>query len=435
MNEYTRREEIFWTLVTVCILVPSVAVGIWRLMVAEGPMVTDPAHLLAERDAKQAATDFANGRCAKSATKLDEEVGVFQSRAAQAEREAREAAERSKAKATGETTFVIPWAATSPTLKQAKALEQGKCRAASEAAAGIRDNARAAWKAVSSAASLAEPTDEKAQQDVARQLLKLFKEPGVDLKALAAHADTAQKELAARLDRATKARETQLVRGSLPEGLLPRGAAIGVGVGVSLAALIVSYVSVRSAALRRARVLVALRRFQNTPEAGLQAAAIVRLASHHNAGEPGLVIGASVGGLISALFTPSQSPSVFFADVFVAGSMGGLLVGLACQWLVRTMNDGKRWRERTKELGDLEKPSIPIALVLGGVTVGLERQFIRYFDTLPIADAALVVQTLAQQAEERIMAAAEMAAQQAQGGPHMAAGGAPGMQPGWGPPA
>ncbi len=431
MNEYTRREEIFWTLVTVCILVPSVAVGIWRLMVAEGPMVTDPAALVAERDAKLAATEYANGRCAKSATKLGEEVGVFQSRAAQAEREAREAAERSKTKTTGETAFVIPWAATSLTLKQAKALEQGKCRAASEAAAGSSDNARAAWKAVSSAAGLAEPTDDKAQQDVARQLVKVFKEPSVDLKALSAHADKAQKDLAARLEQATKALETQLVRASLPEGLLARGAAIGVGVGVSLAALIVSYVSVRSAALRRARLLVALRRFQNTPEAGLQAAAIVRLASHHNAGEPGLVIGASVGSLLAALLTPSQSPNVFFADVFVAGAMGGLLVGLACQWLVRTLNDGKRWRERTKELGDLEKPSIPIALVLGGVTVGLERQFIRYFETLAIADAALVVQTLAQQAEERILAAAEMAAQQAQG----AGGAVPGAPAGWGPPA
>ena len=44
------------------------------------------------------------------------------------------------------------------------------------------------------------------------------------------------------------------------------------------------------------KLLVALRRFANTPEAGLQAAAIVRLAAHHNGGEPGMVIGASLGG-------------------------------------------------------------------------------------------------------------------------------------------
>jgi hypothetical protein len=90
--------------------------------------------------------------------------------------------------------------------------------------------------------------------------------------------------------------------------------------------------------------------------------------------------------------------------------MGGLLFGLALQWLVRTVSGVGRWRERARELGNIEKPTIPIPLVLGGVTAGLEKQFLRYFEALPVADAAVVVQKLAAQAEEQILQAAEAGA-------------------------
>ena len=162
--------------------------------------------------------------------------------------------------------------------------------------------------------------------------------------------------------------------------------------------------------MRRAKLLLALRRFANTPEAGLQAAAIVRLAAHHNGGEPGMVLGAALGGLLAALLAPSDNPNVFMADLFVAGAMGGLLLGLAGQWIVRTVFAVARWRQRTQELGEVEKPTIPVALVLGGVSHGLEKQFLRYFEALPIGDAAAWVQTVATQAEEQILAAAEAAA-------------------------
>jgi len=49
------------------------------------------------------------------------------------------------------------------------------------------------------------------------------------------------------------------------------------------------------------------------------------------------------------------------------------------------------------------------------VTPGLEKQFLRYFEALPVADAATVVQKLAAQAEEQILAAADAAAQQQPG--------------------
>ncbi|MSP25852.1 MAG: hypothetical protein EXR75_11970 [Myxococcales bacterium] len=423
MNEYTRREEIFWTLVAVCILVPSVAIGIIRLMRAEGPMVTDPAAATRELAADGAATAFS--KCPKNAASFREEISVFQSRAALAEREAREAAAKSRVKPLEAPTSNIPWTAAERVIKLAKSLEQGRCRKWTEEAVGPDDTASAAWKAVASAANasatnLPEGTDDTARQKMAQELNKNFNDAKIDLKALVAHATKAQLKLIERLTTARNARVTQLIRGKLPEGLVQRGPAIGIGVGVSLAALLVSYASVRSASMRRARTLGGLRRFANTQDAGLQAAGIVRIAAHHNGGEPGLVIGASVGGLLAALLAPHESPSVYIADLFVAGSMGGLLIGLAGQWLHRTLSEGKHWRERAKELSDIEKPTVPMALVLGGVTPGLEKQFMRYFATLPIADAAVVVEKLAQQAEEQILAAAELAAQQSQ---------APGVEP------
>ena len=125
-----------------------------------------------------------------------------------------------------------------------------------------------------------------------------------------------------------------------------------------------------------------------------------------------MVVGAALGGLLAAGLSPTDNPNIFIADLFVAGSMGGLLIGLAGQWLLRTLSGVSRWRERTKELGDIEKPTIPVALILSGVTPGLEKQFLRYFEALPVGDAATVVQKLAAQAEEKIIAAAEAANQQ-----------------------
>jgi hypothetical protein len=435
LNEYTRREEIRWTLVTVFVLVPAVAVAIVRLVLAEGPMVTDPKAIAAEGRAAAAKNDLSRVRCVKAANMLAEDFPVFATRAEQAEKTAKEAAEKAAQRPFGrppepveKVDYEIPWTLAAPLLKHAKALHQGRCRQLVEAAAGASKEADDAWVAVRDLAKTEDPgKDGKAQQAIARKLLTLLSK--APLKELAAHTELGESALGAALEAATKAKANALVRAPLPQGLFPRGTAIGVGVAVALAALIVSYVSVRSASVRRGKALIALRRFANTPEAGLQAAAIVRLAAHHNGGEPGMVIGAALGGLLAAIASPTDNPNVFVADLFVAGSMGGLLIGLAVQWMSRTISGVSRWRERTKELGDIEKPTIPVALILGGVTTGLEKQFLRYFEALPVADAAMVVQKLAAQAEEQIIAAAEAAAQQSMRVPPAGAAGPWGAPP------
>ncbi|MEM1031918.1 MAG: hypothetical protein AAGN82_16335 [Myxococcota bacterium] len=398
MNEYTRREEIQWTLITVFILVASVAVAIMRLVVARGPMVTDPTAIEAERTAKQAALD--SKQCVKWAKQLPTEVRIFKTRSAQAKQRAAEQKPGKK------DDVALPWSPASSVLKFARALDRAGCRpaAASKAAAP-------AWAAVAKANRIADPgADANRRQAAAQKLLRLFDE--APLAALEKDVRAADVAIAARAATATETREKAKVQAMLPTGLFPRGPAIGVGVGVALAALLISYISVRSASMRRGRTLISLRRFANTPEAGLQAAAIVRLAAHHNGGEPGMVIGAALGGLIACALAPTEDPNVFIADLFVAGAMGGLLVGLAAQWLVRTVTGVDRWRARTKELGEIEKPTIPVALILGGVTPGLEKQVLRYFEAFSVADVAIVVQKLAAQAEEQILAAADAASKQ-----------------------
>ncbi len=436
LNEYTRREEIRWTLATVFVLVPCVAIAIVRLVLAQGPMVTNPAAIKAEADAQQ--TELAYRSCAKSAKDLATEVDVFRVlvKGLQDKAKGRAKDENQKLRPGQDKVPIVvewgkAWPKASRVLKASKSLHQGKCRAATAAAAGANVDSNKAWDAVAKAANIKDPAAIGKDQEAATQkLASLFKV--ADAEKLKAHSVAAKNSLSAAVKNAGTKRENDMVRAPLPQGLFPRGAAIGVGVGVSLAALIISYVSVRSASQRRGKTLVALRRFANTPEAGLQAAAIVRLAAHHNGGEPGMVIGSALGGLLAAAAAPTNNPNIFIADLFVAGAMGGLLIGLAAQWLVRTVTGVSRWRERTKELGDIEKPTIPVALVLGGVTPGLEKQFLRYFEALPVADAATVVQKLAAQAEEQILAAADAAAQQQMGA--AGAGGAAGPGGAWGAP-
>jgi len=158
---------------------------------------------------------------------------------------------------------------------------------------------------------------------------------------------------------------------------------------------------VRAASLRRQATLVPLRELSHTPQRGLHAAAILKLAAQPNGGEPGLVIGAAVGGLLAAMVFRLDS------DMFVAGVMSGLLIGLAAQWLIRSLVALGHWRARAAELGEVEKPTIPIVLVLSGVNAGLEPQFLEFFEGLGPGDAAATVDRLAAQAEERILAAAE----------------------------
>jgi hypothetical protein len=163
--------------------------------------------------------------------------------------------------------------------------------------------------------------------------------------------------------------------------------------------------------MRRLATLVPLRDAARTGSPGTQAAAILKAASAHNGGEPGIVIGSALGGLGAALLQPAD------ADLFVAGVMAGLLIGLLLQWVVRLAIGASRWRARAAELSEIEKPAIPIVLVLSGVNPGLEPEFIQYLKSLSPPDAAAAVEKLASQAEERILAAADAGAAAAQRGP------------------
>ncbi|MCA9620872.1 MAG: hypothetical protein KC731_17735, partial [Myxococcales bacterium] len=138
MNEYTRREEIRWTLATVFILVPAVAIAIVRLVLAQGPMVTDPEAIKAERSAKQAELDFKP--CAKAAKKLAGEVSVFKTRAAQAKKKAKEDA-GNRLKKDEEPEFELAWSTASPVLKLAKSLHKSECRTQAEEAVGVDGDA------------------------------------------------------------------------------------------------------------------------------------------------------------------------------------------------------------------------------------------------------------------------------------------------------
>ena len=75
MNEYTRREEVRWTLATGAVLLLAVAISVVVLATARGPIVPDPeARARADRLAGQAKEAAA---CSTAALKLQEEIGVF----------------------------------------------------------------------------------------------------------------------------------------------------------------------------------------------------------------------------------------------------------------------------------------------------------------------------------------------------------------------
>ncbi|MFT3764903.1 MAG: hypothetical protein QM820_05205 [Minicystis sp.] len=209
---------------------------------------------------------------------------------------------------------------------------------------------------------------------------------------------------------------TAQIREPIPEGLVPRRLAVGIGVGLSVIALLLSYLSVRVSSNRRLMTLVPLREAAKTSQPGLHAAAVLRLAAQPNGGLPGAVIGGALGGLVAAAVAPSDT------DVFIGGVMAGFLFGLGAQFLFRMLGGAARWRQRAGELADIEKPAIPIVLVLSGVNPGLEAPFIKFFTGLSDADAASTVEKLAAQAEERILAAADAGAAARQAA---AAGGMP----------
>ncbi len=411
MNEYTRGEEIRSTLIASFILIVFVAGAVFRLVTVQGKLVPDPK---AHEEAKMAEAKSSQAQgCNVASERLLSEIDVFKSsvkaaRVSVSEPDAGPGRFRPKTppKKDKEADIGLAWATAQPSYKQAKALAQ--CRDLIVSVGGVRDAATPAWDAIAKAAALTPPGEDKAQQgEAVRKLHELLSAAPVD------KVHEAAKEVAATLKTASeKAKETAdkaTVREPIPEGLLPRRIAVGVGVVLCVFALLISYFSVRVASMRRLATLMPLREAAKAGQHGLHAAAILKLAGQHNGGEPGLVIGAGLGGLIAAFAMPMD------ADLFVGGVMGGLLLGLGLQWLVRMMTGASKWRRRAQELSDIEKPGVPIVLALSSVNAGLEAQFLSFFNGLPPADAAATVDKLAAQAEERILAAADASA--AAGGP------------------
>ncbi len=439
MNVYTRREELRWTLVALVILVLTTGASVARLMTAKGPLVPDPA---AQASAKSAEARVTQAKaCTTAAKNLNDELPVFRASAKQA-RLAVPAPSATAPLPRGrkppppkekEPDVELAWPTAMPAWKQAKLL--APCRATLEGVAETNADVTKAWDAVTTAAAITPGDDHKSQVEAARKLLGALETAPTDkLVDVTKNAEAALKKTS---DTEAERAKTAMIREALAPGLLPRQLAIGIGVLIGVITLLASFLSVRATAARRLSTLVPLREAAKQGQPGLQAAAILTLAAGHNGGEPGLVFGAGLGGLGAALAFPAD------ADIFVAGVMVGLLLGLGLQWSLRLSQGLGAWRRRATELAEIEKPATPIVLVLSAVHVGREAEFWGFFSNLSPPEQANTVLQLASQAEEQILAAAEVtnsmppppgAAQPGMQQPGMSNPGMPGPQSGPGYP-
>jgi hypothetical protein len=390
LNEYTRREEVRWTLATAAVLLLAVAISVVVLATARGALIPDPeARARADRLATQTKEAAA---CSTAALKLQEEIGVFKNLAKAARIE-------DEGKGTEDPNAVLAWPAANPSHRQATTL--AACRPLVEEAVGARPSTERGWDAIGKAAAMKPPkaADREAERAAARSLLSILQDAQVE--SVQKQVADAAKDLAARSAEADATATSATVRATLPRGVLGRQVAVVVGVVLCLAALLVSFFSVRAASVRRAAMLIPLRSGPGGAHRGLQAATILKLAGESNGGEPGVVLGAALGGLLAAITARAD------ADWFVVGTMGGFVVGLGFQLLLSAVHGQTRWRERAAELADLEKPAIPIVLVLGGVRQGLEGSFLDFLNALPPSEAATTIERLAAREEEQILMAAE----------------------------
>lgn len=428
MNVYTRRSEIRWMLISLLILVPCIGFAIVKVTSAQGPLIDDPQAVAAEKQASEQAAEFAP--CIKEAEAFRDEVKAFEDAAAAAKDAAVAQAKKDarfgqKPKPITSGDYDVAWDKVTPILKRARTLEKDCLRLANSAYPDA-EKVLPTWKLVNKAGTSIEdpgeakcedkPDDKKGEekkkclaahnekQQVQRQRLEQYiADKDVSLKALIQHVTVASERLQANVAQTAAAVKDEKIRQTLPEGLLERNVAIGVGAGVALLALIVSYLSVHMASRRRLKTAEKLRQFADTPEAAAQTTGIVRLGMHANAGEPGMVIGAAIGALVVALLLkPEEDPTIVLGDMFVAGTMAGVVGGLVLQWIARAIV-GTRWRLNAKEIGEIETPTMPVVLVTDGVKPAEEKAFLRDLKKLPFAEATAKVQDIATAAEERIL--------------------------------
>lgn len=418
MNEYTRREEVRWIVVAAVAVVACIGGSMASLATATGPMVPDPEARAAADAAKEKVVPLEE--CPKLAGLVAEELPNFNRNeeialappepapppAPPAPFNPRAPKPVEKKKPPPKDDSKLAWPGAEAIYTRAQSL--AKCEAPVRAMGAPSASADKGWKAIAAAAAIKAPPagDEAARLEAAKQLYGLLKD--VPIAEVTSSIESATKSATdAATVAETKAQEAK-VRKPLARGLLGREAAIGGGVLLSLVALLVHFFSLRATSIRRATALIALRATAATPQRGLQAAAIMRLAAEPNGGEPGLVLGCGFGGLVAAIVARSD------ADWFVVGVMGGLLLGLLVQLAVRFSGGSEsRFRARALELSEVEKPTVPIVLVLSAIETGRESEFLDAFLQLPKEQQRESVEKLAQQAEERILVAADAQAAQA----------------------
>ena len=424
MNEYTRREEVRWVLLSAVTLVGCVGGAMFALVTAQTPLIADPDAKATAEVQSGKARDVAT--CTVSAVKLVTELGVFRNYAAAAQLKAAPIdppapePSASSPKRPGPAPKVIKkpdpkhpepkkpkkeddsgfaWMGAAPAYQHA--VDLAPCRALADEAGGMTPKAALGWTAIQAAAAVKAPpdSDKDAQVAAARQVYAALGDAPID--DVSTGLAEASKVFAQRAHDADEKAAALTLRAPLPRGLLGREAALGAGVLISLVALIISFFSLRMTSGRRRSSLLGLRSVAHTPQRGLQAATILRLASEPNGGEPGIVVGAAVGGLAAAFLMRLD------ADWFVVGVMSGLVLGLLIQIVFRLTGKEGRFRERAMELSDVEKPTVPIVLVLSSIRSGQETEFLDAFLKLSPAQAAEAVEKLAAEAEERILVAAD----------------------------
>ena len=417
VNEYTRREEVKWILLSAVTLVGCVVGALFALLTAQGPLVPDPTAKEALATATDRAKDVAT--CTVTSAKLVKELGVFRNYAAAAKlkdappeelppdpktpaprtpkRPDPRHPEPKKPKKEDDSGFA--WMGAAPSYQHAIAL--APCRALADEAGGLTPKAEQGWKAIQTVSAIKPPaeSDKTAQVIAAKQVYAALGDAPIE--DMSAELANASKLFVERVHDAEEKAASATIRSPLPRGLLGREVALGAGVLISLLALLISFFSLRATSIRRATALVGLRALAHTPQRGLQAASILKLASEPNGGEPGIVIGAAVGGLAASFAMRVD------ADWFVVGVMGGLVLGLLVQVATRMTGSEGRFRERAMELSDVEKPTVPVVLVLSSIRGGQETEFLDAFLRLSAPEAAQAVEKLAVEAEERILVAAD----------------------------
>jgi len=395
-------------LVSALVLVACVAASLGLLLTATGRTVPDPAAHAAATAARHHAEEAE--ACEGRAADLSKELLVFRDVAPASGIDKEPVDELApepsappprgpKPKPKPERTTPA-WPAARPSYERAKALIAcKKTLFGDDAPSAASANG---WASVNAAASVEAPKEGEAlpaQNAAARKVyVALDKAPLEAVQAEEAAKIAAAREAA---DLATKHAESATIVEPLPQGILGRDVAVAAGVLLSLVALLISFFSLRATSVRRAQTLGAVRRATQVPERGLHAAAIVRLAAETGGGEPGLVLGAGFGGLVAAFVGRAD------ADWYIAGVTAGLILGLLIQIVARSTAGVAKFRARALGLAEIEKPAVPVVLVLSTVQPGLEAEFLQFFTKLSPIEAANAVEKLSNQAEEQILAQAD----------------------------